>query len=281
MRAVDALVSPGWLETRREDPQLRLVEIAGTGQEDSAAYRAGHVPGAASWWWKDALWDAQMRDFLSPQAFARRCAAEGIGNETTVVFYGEPVQFGIYAWWTFKYCGHERVCVLDGGRMRWAAEGRSLTTEAPPQRASARYTPVLRNEGMRIRRDELLSLLGTQSHVILDGRSPEEYRGERVNSPGKPDVGALRYGRIPGARHLYFEDLLRPDSSFKPVDEVRAVVQACRMRADQTAIAYCRMSHRATVLYFVLTEILGHEKARVYDGSWTEWGNLVEVPIER
>jgi thiosulfate/3-mercaptopyruvate sulfurtransferase len=134
---------------------------------------------------------------------------------------------------------------------------------------------------MRIRRDEVLAALGQPGYVILDGRSPEEYRGQRVASPGNPDVGALRYGRIPGAKHLYFEDLLKPDKSFKPVPEIRAAVQACGASADKSAIAYCRMSHRATVLYFVLTELLDYRRVRVYDGSWTEWGNLVEVPVER
>jgi len=130
-------------------------------------------------------------------------------------------------------------------------------------------------------RDEVLAALGKKSNVILDGRSPEEYRGERVNGPGSPDFGALRYGRIPGAKHLYFEELLNPDKSFKPVAELRRLAEDRGASADKDVVVYCRMSHRATVLYFALTRMLGYENVRVYDGSWTEWGNLVGVPVER
>ena len=276
-----SLVTPAWLAAHSDDPSVKLIEIAGTGQEEMQAYKAGHVPGAACWLWKEALWDSHMRDFPSPPEFARRCGAAGIGNDTTVVFYGEGIQFGIYAWWTFKYCGHAKVCVLDGARYRWVDDGHSLVTEAPPAPRPASYQPVARNEGMRIGRDEVLAALGKPGRIILDGRSPEEYRGERVGAPGTPDIGALRYGRIPGARHLYFEDLLTANKSFKPAAEIRRMVEAAGATPDKDTIAYCRMSHRATVLCFVLTQLLGYDKVRVYDGSWTEWGNLVGVPVER
>ncbi len=276
-----ALVSPAWLDAHRDDPSVKLVEIAGTGQEQRLAYNAGHVPGAVCWWWIDALWDPYRRDFPSPGQFAQRCGAAGIGNDTTVIFYGEGVQFGLYAWWAFKYCGHDKVCVLDGARYRWADEGRPLVKDEAPAAQSVHYQPVARNDGMRIRRDEVLAALGQPGKVILDGRSPEEYSGQRVNGPGSPDVGALRYGRIPGARHLYFEDILTANKSFKPVAEIRALVQARGATPDQDIITYCRMSHRATVLYFALTQLLSYKNVKVYDGSWTEWGNLVEVPVER
>lgn len=276
-----ALAEPAWLAKHRNDPQVKLIEIAGMGQEDMQAYRAGHVPGAVCWKWKEMLWDSHMRDFPSPDEFARRCGAAGIGNDTTVVFYGEGVQFGIYAWWTFRYCGHRKVKVLDGARYRWAAEGRPLSTEIPQPAAPVHYEPVKRNEKMRIRRDKVLSALGKDGMLILDGRSPEEYKGERVGGPGGPDVGAVRYGRIPGAKHLYFEDLLDHNKAFKPVSELQGLVNARGAAPDQDIVTYCRMSHRATVLYFALTELLGYRKVRVYDGSWTEWGNLVGAAIER
>jgi thiosulfate/3-mercaptopyruvate sulfurtransferase len=276
-----SLVTPAWLAAHRDDPSVKLFEIAGTGQEEMQAYKTGHVPGAVCWLWKDALWDTHMRDFPSPQEFARRCGAAGIDNGTTVVFYGEGIQFGIYAWWTFKYCGHAKACVLDGARYRWADEGHALVKDEPPAACSAIYKPVARHEGMRIGRDEVLATLGQHGKIILDARSPEEYRGERVNGPAGPDVGALRYGRIPGAKHLYFEDLLTANKSFKPIAEIRRMVQANDATVDKDIIAYCRMSHRATVLFFVLTQLLGYDKVRVYDGSWTEWGNLVGVPVER
>jgi len=279
-RKSSALVDPAWLHRHRNDPRVRLIEIAGLGQDELQAYKAGHVPGAACWKWMERLWDSHRRDFPAPEEFARRCAAAGIGNDTTVVFYGEPVQFGIYAWWTFRYCGHARAKVLDGARYRWTAEGRPLVAEEPPPAAPAAYEPVRRVERMRIHRDKVLKALGGAT-VILDGRSHEEYSGKRVGGPVGPDVGALRYGRIPGARHLFFEDLLDANKAFKPAEELARLVAASGAAADKDIITYCRMSHRATVLQFVLTQLLGYRKVRVYDGSWTEWGNLVGVPIEK
>jgi thiosulfate/3-mercaptopyruvate sulfurtransferase len=275
------LVTPAWLDARKNDPQVRLVEIAGLGQDEMQTYRAGHVPGAVCWKWKDMLWDPLTRDFPSPAEFARRCAAAGIANDTTVVFYGEGMQFGVYAWWAFKYCGHEKVCVLDGARDRWRDEGHPLVTDVPAPAVPVQYEPVARNETMRIWRDEVINALGVPGKLILDGRSPEEYSGRRVGGPGGPDVGAVRPGRIPGAKHLCFDELITENKSFKPLPELKALLEARGAVPDRDIITYCRMSHRATVLYFVLTQLLGYRKVRVYDGSWTEWGNLVGVPVER
>jgi len=222
-----------------------------------------------------------MRDFPSPQDFAERMGAAGIGNDTTVVLYGEDIQFGIYAWWTLTYCGHEHLKVLDGGRHRWQAEGLSLTTDEPPPAAPVTYRPATRKERMRVMRDEVLTAVNAGDTVILDARSPEEYSGERVQGPGGPDHGAVRAGRIPGARHIYFLELLDETKSYLPATELAERVAQRGVGSDDKIIAYCRMSHRATALYFALTEILGFEKVRVYDGSWTEWGNLVGFPIER
>jgi len=276
-----ALVTPEWLEAHQGDPKVKLIEIAGMGQDEMQAYRAGHVPGAVCWKWKEALWDSHMREFPSPQEFARRLGNAGITNDTTVVFYGEGIQFGVYAWWTFRYCGHENVKLLDGARDWWRESGRVLTTKTPPPAAPVKYEVVKRTEGMRILREEVLKSLGQPGKVILDGRSPEEYSGARVGGPGGPDVGALRYGRIPGAQHLFYGDLFQPNKAFKPLPELRALFTGRGAAPDKDIIAYCRMSHRATVLYFVLTQLLGYGKVRVYDGSWTEWGNLVGVPVER
>jgi thiosulfate/3-mercaptopyruvate sulfurtransferase len=279
--ATPALVTPEWIAAHAGDPKVRLIEVAGLGQDEMPAYRAGHVPGASGWKWKDMLWDSHMREFPSPEEFAKRLGDEGIGNDTTVVFYGEAIQFGIYAGWAFRYCGHADVRVLDGGRYRWQAEGRALTTEVPAKPAAVTYRPVPRRESMRIYRDQVLAALGDAQTVILDARSPEEYSGQRVGGPGGPDVGAVRYGRIPGARHLHYADLFNADMSFKPAAELSALVAARAVGPEKSVIAYCRMSHRATVVHFALTQILGFENVRVYDGSWTEWGNLVGVPVER
>lgn len=276
-----ALVDPAWLAAHRDDPDICLIEVAGMGQETLQAYTAGHVPGAFPWQWKEMLWESHMRDFPSPPEFARRLGAAGIGNDTTVVFYGEGVQFGVYAWWVFRYCGHDKVRVLDGARYRWVEEGRPLATDVPPPRPARQYRPGPRVERMRILRDEVLEALGRPQTVLLDGRTPEEYRGERVGGPEGPDVGAMIYGRIPGARHLYFEDLLTANRSFRNREELKSRVDACGAEPGRDIIAYCRLSHRATVLYFALTEIIGLDNVRVYDGSWTEWGNMVGLPVER
>jgi thiosulfate/3-mercaptopyruvate sulfurtransferase len=280
-KADTPLVTPAWLDAHRDDPNVRLIEIAGLRQDDMQAYKAGHVPGAICWKWKEMLWDSHMRDFPAPDEFAHRLGAAGIGNDTTVVMYGESMQFGVYAWWTFKYCGHANVKLLDGARYRWADEGHPLVTEVPPGAAAVRYQPLQRNENMRIRSDAVLAALGQSDVVILDGRSPEEYTGQRVGGPGGSDTGAVRNGRIPGAKHLFFGDLLTSNKSFKPVDELRDLVAERSATPDKNVIVYCRMSHRSTVLYFTLTQLLGYPNVRVYDGSWTEWGNLVGVPIER
>jgi thiosulfate/3-mercaptopyruvate sulfurtransferase len=276
-----ALVAPEWLAAHANDPDVCLIEIAGMRPEDVDAYQAGHVPGAYSWKWQHMLWDSHMRDFPAPEEFARRMGEAGIANDTTVVFYGEGLQFGIYAWWVFRYCGHERVRVLDGARYRWAAEKRPLTRDVPPPRPKREYRPNARVETMRASREDVLRELDEPRTLILDGRSPEEYRGERVAGPGGPDHGALRYGRIPGAQHLYFEDMLNDDKSFKPASELARLANARGVDRAGDILVYCRMSHRATVLYFALTQLLGHDNVRVYDGSWTEWGNLVGVPVER
>jgi thiosulfate/3-mercaptopyruvate sulfurtransferase len=276
-----ALVTTEWMAAHLDDPNVRLIDIAGLGQDQLQAYKAGHIPGATPWKWKDMLWDERRRDFPEPAEFARRLGQAGISNDTHVVFYGEGMQFGVYAWWTFRYCGHRNVSLLDGGRTRWKAQGRPLVTDEPKARPAAAYREVARDETMRILRDDVLAAVEGGSSVILDGRSPEEYQGTRVGGPGGPDVGAVRAGRIPGARHLHYTDLLDADQRFKPENELRKLVEARGAARASTIIAYCRMSHRATVLYFVLTQILGYDKVRVYDGSWTEWGNLVGVPVEK
>jgi len=276
-----SLVTAEWMAAHLDDPNVVLIDVAGLGQDQLQAYKAGHVPGATPWKWKEMLWDERRRDFPDPQEFARRLGQAGISNDTKVVFYGEGMQFGVYAWWTFRYCGHRNVAVLDGGRKRWRAEGRPLVTDEPGPRAPVACKPAARDESMRVLRDDVLAALERGGNVMLDGRSPEEYSGARVGGPGGPDVGAVRAGRIPGARHLHYTELLDADQRFKPEAELRQLVEARGAAPDNNVIAYCRMSHRATVLYFVLTQLLGYSKARVYDGSWTEWGNLVGVPIEK
>ncbi|MCC6533416.1 MAG: sulfurtransferase [Burkholderiales bacterium] len=275
------LVDPDWLARHANDPGVCLIEIAGNGQEQLQAYTAGHIPGAHAWRWKEWLWDERRRDFPSPQLFARRMGAAGIGEDTTVVLYGEDMQFGIYAWWVLRLCGHADARVLDGARYLWRAQGRALVTDTPAARPAVVRSLKPRHDAVRVYRDEMLSRLGRDDTLILDARSPEEYRGERASPPGMPDTGAERLGRIPGAKHLYFEDLLDANKRFRPPEDLRRLFETRGAGADRDIIAYCRLSHRATVLYFALTELLGIENIRIYDGSWTEWGNLVGVPVEK
>jgi thiosulfate/3-mercaptopyruvate sulfurtransferase len=277
-----ALVDCAWLAAHQNDPNVCLIEIAGNGQEQFQIYNTGHIPGAHPWRWKEWLWEDTMRDFPHPELFARRMGQAGIGNDTTVVLYGEDVQFGIYAWWVFRMCGHEQVRLLDGARYRWKDEGRPLVTDVPPARKPVSYRPAAkRDDACRVMRDELLARLHQPDTLILDARSPEEYRGELVSPPGSPNVGAERLGRIPGAKHLYFTELLTADKRFRPAAELRALFAARGVKPDRNIVAYCRLSHRATVLYFALTELLDMHNVRIYDGSWTEWGNLVGAPIEK
>jgi len=276
------LVEPDWLEAHLDDPAVRVVEIQWRSPQ---SYDEGHIPGAPGWAWKEWLWDPLTRDFPAPEEFARRCAVTGIGNDTTVVFYSEQVQFGTYAWFVFTLLQHPDVRVLNGSKRRWLLEGRPLTTDLP-ELAPASYTPPsAHRDGMRVRRDEMFSLLpdfaAGDGTVLLDHRTPEEFRGERVNTTGQFDHGAERAGRIPGARHLYYEELLNDDHSFRSPEELTAILAARGATPDKDIVSYCRLSHRATLAYFTMTRILGWDRVRSYDGSWTEWGSMVGVPIEK
>jgi thiosulfate/3-mercaptopyruvate sulfurtransferase len=276
-RAQPSLVTPDWLESRLGDGGVRVFEVDA---EWSDAYAAGHLPNAVGGEWKQVCWDARTREFPDAAEFARRMGALGVRNDTTIVVYGDPMPFGYYAWWAFRYCGHADVQILDGGSARWAAEGRPLVT-AVPQFATVEYRPSKRVESMRVMRDDVRAAIDRPGCVLLDGRSDQEYRGERVNMPDKPDHGAERAGRIPGARHLDAHGLLRGDGTLLSAQELEALLDARGVSRDADVICYCRRAHRAAVTYFALSEVLGYPRVRVYDGSWTEWGSLVGVPIEQ
>jgi thiosulfate/3-mercaptopyruvate sulfurtransferase len=279
--ASDRLVEPAWLAEHLDDPNVVVLEFNWTG---TASYDKWHIPGAHGFFWKDFLWDDTIRDFPASERFAERCAALGISNDTTVVCYGDPVQFGTYGWWVFTYLGHPDVRLLNGGRVLWEKLGLPTTTEVPAP-TQATYTPTgVRNDRMRVRLTEIIEKLddiAAGKTALLDHRSPEEFRGERVNMIGAPDVGAERAGRIPGARHLFFDDFLNDDMTFRPEDELRALLTERGATPDKDVISYCRLSHRATLAWFTMTQLLGYENVRSYDGSWTEWGSLVGVPIEK
>jgi thiosulfate/3-mercaptopyruvate sulfurtransferase len=274
------LVPAAWLMEHLGAPGVRVIEV--TSVNDDARYRAGHIPGAAWWYWKAALWHETDREFPTPEAMGRRLARMGVTPDTTLVLYGDPVQYGTYAFWVLSMCGHRDIRLLDGARARWVAEGRPLSTDMI-QPVAATYDGAQPGDATsRIGRDEVRAGLGRADRLLLDARSPEEYRGERVMPPPSFDHGAERTGRIPGAVHLYFRELLNDDDTFKSPEALRGLLQsrgASPERGD--IICYCRLSHRATLVWFAMRHLLGYRNVRVYDGSWTEWGSIVGFPIER
>jgi thiosulfate/3-mercaptopyruvate sulfurtransferase len=275
------LVSTAWLEEHLADPDLRIVEVCNI--RDDKAYREGHIPGAMWFYWKTACWHETNRDFISPAAMAKLFGGLGIGPQSTVVLYGDPVQFGGYAFWAFTMAGHANLRLLDGGRRKWIMEGRPLSRDVPHFPAVAYATPA-GPASMRIGRDNVRDHLGESRRLLLDQRSPEEYSGERVSDyTFKVDHGAERSGRIPGAVHLYFKELLNEDDSFKSPEQIRAVLAAAGIAPEKfdDIVCYCRLSHRATIAWLALSQILGLPNVKIYDGSWTEWGSIVGFPIEK
>jgi len=273
-----ALVSPEWLHERLHDENIVLVEVSGMGPADISAYGKGHLPGAVNWQWQETLWDAVKRDFPTPEVFAERMDSQGIGPQSMVVIYGEDIQFGSYAWWVLRYCGHDNVKLLDGGRAGWLANGYPLETAMVNPTPTQGYPRRERRESMRVMREAVLAHVNAGG-LIIDARSPEEYSGERLSPHGTPDHGAVRYGRIPKAQHVYYRELVGADNRFKPRAQLEQILKE-PLNSDAKVIAYCRMSHRGSFVYFALTEILGIERVQLYDGSWTEWGSLVGYPIE-
>jgi thiosulfate/3-mercaptopyruvate sulfurtransferase len=275
------LVSTAWLEDHRADPDLRIIEICNI--RDDKIYREGHIPGAMWLYWKSACWHETDREFVTPAAMAQLFGGLGIGPKSTVVLYGDPVQYGSYAFWAFTMAGHAKLRLLDGGRKKWIMEGRPLSRTVPDFPAVAYQTPV-GTSSMRVGRRNVRDHLGQPRRLLLDLRSPEEYSGERVSDYSFPvDYGAERTGRIPGAVHLYFKELLNADDSFKSPDELRRVFAAAGVTPEKfdDVICYCRLSHRATMAWIALSHILGHSNVKIYDGSWTEWGSIVGFPIEK
>jgi len=274
------LVSGVWLAEHLDDPGVRIVEVSAS--PDDTAYREGHIPGAVWWYWKEALWHPTDREFPTPDEMAERLGRIGVSPETTVVLYGSPVQFGTYAFWVLTMCGHRDIRLLDGSRTRWEAEGRPLTKEVPTFPVVA-YQPGTEDLSSRVGREDVRANLGQKGRVLLDARSPEEYEGERVGPPPGFDHGAERTGRIPGATHLYFRELLHGDDLFLQPEELRALCAGLGATPDTSdeIVTYCRLSHRATLVWFAMRYLLGFTNVRVYDGSWTEWGSIVGFPVEK
>jgi thiosulfate/3-mercaptopyruvate sulfurtransferase len=274
-----ALVSTDWVAEHLDDPAVRLVES----NEDVLLYDTGHIPGAVKIDWHADLNDPLVRDYLDGERFAERMREKGISRDTTVVFYGDKNNWwATYALWVFKLFGHEDCRVMDGGRAKWEAEGRPMTTEVPRYPAGDYPVPERDDAEIRAFREEVLEHMEEQGQMV-DVRSPQEYSGELLHMPEYPQEGALRGGHIPGAKSVPWARAVDPEShTFKSADELRSIYcDEQGLAPDAGTIAYCRIGERSSHTWFTLTYLLGFDDVRNYDGSWTEWGNSVRAPIER
>ncbi len=274
----DALVSTEWVAAHLDDPAIRLVES----NEDILLYDVGHIPGAVKVDWHADLNDPLMRDYISQPHFEALLSRLGIGNDTTVIFYGDKNNWwATYAFWVFQLFGHTNAKIMDGGRMKWVAEGRALTRDVPGYPATAYHAQPRNDALIRAFRGDVLA------HVqaglpLVDVRSPGEYKGELLHMADYPQEGAMRGGHIPGAKSVPWARAANPDGTFKPAAELRAIYeQEQGLKPTDDVIAYCRIGERSSHTWFVLTRLLGYESVRNYDGSWTEWGNGVQLPIEK
>jgi len=275
----EVLVSTDWVEKNRSNTKsIRIVES----DEDLLLYHTGHIPEAVKIDWVNDLNDPVIRDYVNPQKFAELCERYGISNDTTVVFYGDKNNWwACYAFWVFKLMGHEKCLILNGGRKKWEAEKRPMS-EATPSYPRGKYTPPRKADySIRAFRDEVLGHMASKRPMI-DVRSPQEFSGERTHMAEYPQEGVLRGGHIPGAKNVPWARAVNDDGTFKTREDLESIYQGeCGLKTKDDVVAYCRIGERSSHTWFVLKYLLGFEKVRNYDGSWTEWGNSVGLPIEK
>ncbi len=275
----DVLVSTQWVADHRDDPGVRIAES----NEDPLVYPSGHIPGAVEIDWTRDLNDPIRRDYVNGEVFAHLMSRLGITRNTTVVFYGDKNNWwAAYAYWVFQLFGHGKAKLMDGGRLKWQKEGRPLTREVPSYPPSD--YPAMERDDTKIRAFRERTMEHVQAGLpLVDVRSPEEYRGERLHMPEYPNEGALRGGHIPGAKSIPWARAVNTeDGTFKSADELRTIyTEQNGLTPDDKVIAYGRFCERSSHTWFVLTHLLGFPNVRNYDGSWTEWGNLVGAPVEK
>ncbi|HLI69392.1 MAG TPA: sulfurtransferase [Ktedonobacteraceae bacterium] len=273
----EVLVDADWVEAHKGDPNVRLIEV----DVDTKAYSEGHIPGAVAFNWQKDLQDQLVRSPISRERLEELLSSVGVSNDTTIVLYGDNNNwFAAWALWILKYYGHNDVRLLDGGRVKWLADKRELTTEVP-EYPRTNYKAKEPNTSIRAYRDQILKELGSSSLALVDVRSPGEYSGELLAPANLPQEGAQRGGHIPGAANVPWSTAVREDGTFKSADELRAIYGSKGVTPEKDVIAYCRIGERSSHTWFALHYLLGYPNVRNYDGSWTEWGSLIEAPIEK
>jgi thiosulfate/3-mercaptopyruvate sulfurtransferase len=271
----DALVSTEWLKENLSDPNIRVIEV----DEDATVYDKDHIPGAIAWSWSDDLHHATRRDYLDQEGFSKLLAEAGVGPETTVVLYGGNNNwFAAYAYWLLKYRGFDNVKLLDGGRKKWQIDSLPLEPETPTITPSDFSINGAQRPELRAFRDHVLETLGEAT--LVDVRSPEEFSGEKIAPEHLPQEQPYVAGHVPGAKNIPWAKAANEDGTFRSEEELRELYEGAGVEGGEI-IAYCRIGERSSHTWFVLTELLGHDQVKNYDGSWTEYGSLVNVPVER
>ena len=273
----ESLVSTDWVAEHGSDNNVRLVEV----DVDTGAYEKGHIAGAVGWNWQSQLQQEVRRDLVGKEELEGLLGRSGIGNDTTVVLYGDNNNwFAAWAFWQLKYYGHADVRIMDGGRAKWEAEGRPMTTDVPSPPAKT-YKAAAADDGIRAYRDQVLQWVNAGSISLVDVRSPAEFSGELLAPANLPQEGSQRGGHIPGASNIPWGQAVAEDGTFKSADELHALYGGEGIDGSRDTVAYCRIGERSSHTWFVLTQLLGLENVRNYDGSWTEWGSIVGAPIEK